>query len=138
MVDSALVHWFLFIYARYTSSKNAKLSLHFAVGFFGVQNYLQDYHQLIMIEASGFNNTLASSEVCPNANNAIGNFGRVQNAKWANVYLQPALQRVSKSIEGIDLTISDLVGMQMTCAYEVGLLRHLSWRGHSSNIRLSP
>lgn len=122
MLDSALVHCFLSVYTPCMSSKNATLSLHFAVGFFGVQSYLQDYHQLIMIEAPGFNNTLASSAVCPNANNAIGNFGRVQSAKWANVYLQPALKRVSKSIQGIDLTISDLVGMQMTCAYEVEFL----------------
>ncbi|KAF9496084.1 phosphoglycerate mutase-like protein [Pleurotus eryngii] len=102
-------------------------ALNFVAGFFGVQNYLQDYHQLIMIEASNFKNTLASGAVCPNANNAIGNFGRAQNVKWANVYLRPALKRLSQSIRGLDLTISYLVGMQMTCAYETVALGYPSF-----------
>jgi len=47
-----------------------------------VENYLTDYHQLIQIEASGFNNTLAPFEVCPNSNNAIGNLGSVKADDW--------------------------------------------------------
>ncbi|KAJ8520135.1 hypothetical protein ONZ45_g3017 [Pleurotus djamor] len=93
-------------------------AVNFAVGFFGVPQYLNEYNQLIIIEADGFNNTLASGLVCPNANNDIGTFGRVQSMKWANVYLQPTLTRLQRSVDGLELSISDLVAMQMTCAYE--------------------
>ncbi|KAJ3515274.1 hypothetical protein NLJ89_g1865 [Agrocybe chaxingu] len=93
-------------------------AIHFAAGFFGVQTYQQDYHQLITIENDGQNNTLAPYFDCPNANNAVEAFGSVQSAKWANTYLQPTLKRLSPFIKGYNLTVSDLIGMQELCAYE--------------------
>ncbi|KAF4623104.1 hypothetical protein D9613_002089 [Agrocybe pediades] len=93
-------------------------ALHFSAGFFGVQSYQQEYHQLITIENDGQNNTLSPYDNCPNSNNAIGNFGTVQSSKWAQIYLQPALKRLSKSIKGYQLQIQDLVAMQQLCAYE--------------------
>jgi hypothetical protein len=93
--------------------------LTFAAGFFGVQSYQQDYHQLITVENAGQNNTLSPYFNCANANNNIGNFGNVQANAWAAVYLQPALERFSQEIRGVNLTISNLVSMQQLCAYEV-------------------
>jgi hypothetical protein len=96
--------------------------LHFAAGFFGVQSYLTDYHQLIAIEASGFNNTLSPYEICQNANNAIASYGGTQANKWAAIYLQDAVNRLQRSITGFTLNTSMLIAMQELCAYEVRLL----------------
>ncbi|KAJ6617632.1 phosphoglycerate mutase-like protein [Mycena sp. CBHHK59/15] len=93
-------------------------ALHFAAGFFGVQSYQQDYHQLIEIESLGFNSTLAPYEQCPNANNAIANFGQVQALKWASVYLVEAQKRLQPFITGLPLSSSILVAIQQLCAYE--------------------
>ncbi|KAF9015491.1 histidine phosphatase superfamily [Cyathus striatus] len=93
-------------------------ALHFSAGFFGVQSYQQDYHQLIVIEEQGFNNTLAPYFQCDNANNDIGAFGSVQSSNWATVFLKSALKRLQPFLKGIDLQISDLVAMQQLCAYE--------------------
>ncbi|KAJ6473997.1 phosphoglycerate mutase-like protein [Mycena vitilis] len=93
-------------------------ALHFAAGFFGVQSYQQDYHQLIIVESDGFNSTLSPYETCTNANNAIAEFGITQALKWANVYLTAAQTRLQPFIEGVELTPSVLVAMQQVCAYE--------------------
>ncbi|KAJ7181340.1 phosphoglycerate mutase-like protein [Mycena crocata] len=93
-------------------------ALHFAAGFFGVQTYQQDYHQLIEVEAHGFNSTLASYHMCPNANNHIAGFGVAQGLQWATVYLVKAQKRLQPYITGITLDPSILLGMQQTCAYE--------------------
>lgn len=96
-----------------------KTSLHFAAGFFGVQDYQSQYHQLITIENDGQNNTLSPYDNCANANNAVAAFGGVQSTKWANKYLQPALKRIGSQMKGFNLTVTDLLSMQQLCAYEV-------------------
>ncbi|EGO05200.1 hypothetical protein SERLA73DRAFT_174197 [Serpula lacrymans var. lacrymans S7.3] len=94
-------------------------ALNFAAGFFDVRTYLEDYHQVIIIEADGFNNTLAPYDTCNNSNSdAIGYYGSTQSDKWANIYLQSALTRLQPMIQGVNLTISDLGSMQEMCAYE--------------------
>jgi hypothetical protein len=93
--------------------------LHFAAGFFGVQSYQSDYHQSIVIEAPGFNNTLAPYDTCSNSNNAIGDFGGVQEAKWIPIYLAGAVKRLQPLINGVNLTAAEVFAMQQLCAYEV-------------------
>ncbi|KIJ68571.1 hypothetical protein HYDPIDRAFT_173254 [Hydnomerulius pinastri MD-312] len=94
-------------------------ALNFAAGFFDVRTYETDYHQEIIIEAGGFNNTLAPYDTCTNANtDAVGYYGSTQAGKWAEIYLQSALSRLQPMITGYNLTISDLVNMQEMCAYE--------------------
>ncbi|KAF9474096.1 phosphoglycerate mutase-like protein [Pholiota conissans] len=93
-------------------------ALHFAAGFFGVQDYQNDYHQLIMIENDGQKNTLAPYFNCDNANNEIFSFGSAQASKWAQKYLAPTLKRLSPLIKGFNLTVTDLISMQQLCAYE--------------------
>ncbi|KAJ8474750.1 hypothetical protein ONZ45_g15838 [Pleurotus djamor] len=107
------------VFRTTTSGRMVDSALHFAAGFFGVQTYQNDYHQLIIPESAGFNSTLSPGEVCPNANNDIAAFGILQALSWANIYLQPALLRLQKSLKGLELDIFDLISMQMTCAYEV-------------------
>jgi len=93
--------------------------LHFAAGFFGVQNFQSDYHQLIVIEAPNLNNTLAPYETCNNSNTAVGSFGSVQSGNWSAIYLQDTVTRLQSSLKGINLTVSDVIAMQQLCAYEV-------------------
>ncbi|KZV73339.1 phosphoglycerate mutase-like protein [Peniophora sp. CONT] len=94
-------------------------ALQFAAGFFGVQEYATSYHQLIQIEQDGFNTTLSPNKQCPNSN--IGNVGQIGNAKaaeWAAVYTPSIIERLSKFLDGVNLTSSDIVAMQDMCAYE--------------------
>ncbi|TFY81485.1 hypothetical protein EWM64_g2528 [Hericium alpestre] len=94
-------------------------ALQFGAGFFGVQSYQDDYHQLVEIESRGFNSTLAPYDQCANANNAIAGLGGLQSDKWAAIYTQPAIKRLQKKIKGnLKLTASDITGMQQACAYE--------------------
>ncbi|KAF8212585.1 phosphoglycerate mutase-like protein, partial [Mycena galopus ATCC 62051] len=102
-------------------------ALHFAAGFFGVQSYQQSYHQLIEIEAPGFNSTLAPYDACPNGNNAIAAFGTTQALKWAAVYLADAETRLQPFIQGLPLSPSILVAMQQLCAYETVALGYSSF-----------
>jgi hypothetical protein len=93
-------------------------SLQFAAGFFGVQKFSTSYHQLIEVEAPGINSTLAPYEQCPNANNGIGNFGSTQASKWAAIYTAPTIERLQPNISGVNLTATDIIAMQQSCAYE--------------------
>ncbi|KAJ6536413.1 phosphoglycerate mutase-like protein [Mycena vulgaris] len=93
-------------------------ALHFAAGFFGVQQYQTDYHQLIEIEAQGFNTTLAPYDQCPNANNAIAAIGTPLTNKWASSYLANAQKRLAPHLQGLALNATWLFAMQQTCAYE--------------------
>ncbi|TFK51909.1 phosphoglycerate mutase-like protein [Heliocybe sulcata] len=111
-------------------------ALNFAAGFFGVQSYQTDYHQLIMeepVDNIAYNNTLAPFYSCPN----FGGNGR-SLGEWEEKYLQPALERISSMIQGINFTISDMAAMQQTCIYEMvalgfsefcGLFTEEEWRG---------
>ncbi|KAI0066187.1 phosphoglycerate mutase-like protein [Artomyces pyxidatus] len=93
-------------------------ALQFAAGFFGIQEYENSYHQLVEIEATGFNSTLAAYDVCPNANNAIGLLGYKMANKWGAIYTAPIIKRLSQYIQGVNFTANDIVTMQQACAYE--------------------
>ncbi|KAI0652160.1 phosphoglycerate mutase-like protein [Trametes meyenii] len=93
-------------------------ALHFAAGFFGVQQYQSTYHQLITIEDDGFNNTLAPWNSCENALNDISTIGDGAVANWTQVYLQKTVPRLQKYLEGVNLDAADVHAMQDLCAYE--------------------
>ncbi|KAH9937170.1 histidine phosphatase superfamily [Fomitopsis serialis] len=93
--------------------------IHFAAGFFGVPDYQTSYHQEIIIEESGFNNTLAPWNACPNSNDAVaGDLGSYAYGNWTQIYLNATVPRLQKYITGLNLTTSDLYAMQQLCAYE--------------------
>ncbi|KAI0044628.1 phosphoglycerate mutase-like protein [Auriscalpium vulgare] len=93
-------------------------ALQFAAGFFGVQSYQTSYHQVIEVEEDGFNSTLASYDFCDNSNNAIADLGYDKAAQWALKYTAPTIKRLSKFIQGYNLTSSDIIAMQQSCPYE--------------------
>ena len=119
-------------------------SIHFAAGFYGVPDYQTSYHQEIIIEADGFNNTLAPWNACPNSNDAVaGDLGGYASGNWTNVYLNATVARLQQYVTGINLTTSDLYAMQQMCAYETvalgysqfcGLFTEEEWRGFDYSI----
>ncbi|OAX39485.1 phosphoglycerate mutase-like protein [Rhizopogon vinicolor AM-OR11-026] len=91
---------------------------HFALGFFGYPLEGQ-YQQQIMIEAKGFNNTLAPYRCC--ANNDIphrGYRGEPYANAWKALYLRDAVPRLQTYIDGLELNIEDVYAMQELCAFE--------------------
>ncbi|KAF7292227.1 Acid phosphatase [Mycena indigotica] len=121
-------------------------ALHFAAGFFGVQDFAKDYHQLIEIEALGFNSTLAPYEQCANANNAVAGIASNFTNAWAEVYLKNAQKRLAPHLSGLALNATWLFAMQQTCAYETVALGYSAfcdlfteeeWNGYEYSVDLS-
>jgi len=103
-----------------TESEDRMLAsaLNFAIGFFGYP-FDGQYQQSITIEASGFNNTLAPYNTCPNSNDPKrGGRSTWFVTQWVTRYLQPALKRINSLISGYQFTITDIYAMQNLCAYE--------------------
>ncbi|KAJ7469951.1 acid phosphatase [Mycena galericulata] len=124
-------------------------ALHFAAGFFGVQQYQSDYEQLIEIEAQGFNSTLAPYDQCPNANNAVSAIAAPLLAQWQAIYLKNAVARFGKEFEsstGMVLNTTWVYAMQQLCAYETVALGYSAfcdlfteeeWEGYEYSIDLT-
>ncbi|PCH33845.1 phosphoglycerate mutase-like protein [Wolfiporia cocos MD-104 SS10] len=133
---------------RTTSENRMVTSLsNFAVGFFGVPDYLTSYHEEIIIEANGYNNTLAPYETCTNANNDVGgNIGGYASGNWTQIYLNKTTERLQPYMSGFNLTADYVYAMQALCTYETvalgysafcGLFTEEEWRGFEYSIDLS-
>jgi len=99
-------------------------AVNFALGFFGWP-LNGKYEQVITIEATGFNNTLAPYDTCPNA----GTHNKSDRSstyikEWTEIYLKAAQKRVQVDFKptegglGFNLEIEDVYKMQQMCAYE--------------------
>ncbi|KAK4690069.1 hypothetical protein P7C73_g38, partial [Tremellales sp. Uapishka_1] len=99
----------------------------FATGFFGFPAEEQ-YNLEVMIEAPGFNCTLAPYSTCLNENN-----GRIYKetfqklAKWDAVFLKDAAQRLQGMIDGYNVTVRDAKDFMEMCAYETVSLGYSSF-----------
>ncbi|KZT30678.1 phosphoglycerate mutase-like protein [Neolentinus lepideus HHB14362 ss-1] len=124
-----------------TTSEDRMLNsaLNFAAGFFGAQTFQQDYYQSIIIESSGYNNTLAPYNACPVDNGPVGSIATTYENAWIATYLTPAWTRLAPYVPGLDLTVSDIYSMQQLCAYETvalgfsdfcGLFTQEEWEGY--------
>ncbi|MBW0526827.1 hypothetical protein O181_066542 [Austropuccinia psidii MF-1] len=102
-----------------TTSQHRMLhsALNFAAGFFGLP-YESQYHQSILIEAKGFNNSLAPYFTCKNNQHASKTFVSKILADWSEIYLAEALPRLQANLTGYQLSFKDVVSMQQLCAYE--------------------
>ncbi|KIO02534.1 hypothetical protein M404DRAFT_147468 [Pisolithus tinctorius Marx 270] len=104
-------------------------AINFALGFFG---WPLDgkYEQVLMIEADGFNNSLAPYDTCPNAD-AHGKADRASPyvKEWMSLYLKDAKARLQAQFRpsvkangemgnGFLLTDRHVYNMQQMCAYE--------------------
>ncbi|KAG0141524.1 hypothetical protein CROQUDRAFT_83136 [Cronartium quercuum f. sp. fusiforme G11] len=102
-----------------TTSQNRMLSsaLHFAGGFWGIPSESK-YHQSIIVEAKGFNNTLAPYHTCKNGQGSSDTFAAAILANWSEIYLADTLPRLQADLDGYTLTFKDVLSMQQLCAYE--------------------
>ncbi|KAG0144274.1 hypothetical protein CROQUDRAFT_660242 [Cronartium quercuum f. sp. fusiforme G11] len=106
------------VFRTTTQDRMYKSAINFAAGFFGIPSD-NEYHQSILIENKGFNNSLAPYYVCPNSvKPGIGDLGSKISDKWVDIYLQPAVQRLNKLVEPFKFNTSDLYTMQQLCSYE--------------------
>lgn len=86
-------------------------------GFFGL-DYSNNATLELIIEANGFNNSLAGYKNCPNANNWRNFGGRNATDTWVNIYLQDATKRLAKLVQGYEWTVQDSYAAQTLCPYE--------------------
>lgn len=72
----------------------------------------------VIIEAAGFNNSLAGYDNCKNAYNYRSSGGHNATREWYNIYLQNATSRFQSMISGYDWTVADTYAAQTMCPYE--------------------
>lgn len=75
----------------------------------------------VIIEGTGFNDTLAPYDTCNNSN-LIYVGDSILLPEWRSIYLVNATERLQPQVAGLNLTTELVYGMQSLCAYEtVGL-----------------
>ncbi|TBU34598.1 phosphoglycerate mutase-like protein [Dichomitus squalens] len=105
----------------FRTNSNARMvdsALHFAAGFFGVQQYQSSYHQVIVIEDDPFYDALTPWDACPNSGNDNANLGIIAAGNWSQIYLNKTVARLQQHIDGLELDVSTVQSMQQLCAYE--------------------
>lgn len=88
-----------------------------AAGFFGLEEYPRSYYEQVAIQGKGFNTTLAPWYTCPNSN-ALHSLGTRYANNWTRIYLEDAVVRLQRYIDGVELTPALVSAMQSLCAYE--------------------
>lgn len=109
--------------SRSTTQERMTMSAeYFLIGFFGTN--WQKYTNLeLLIEAEGFNNTLAPYDHCP-VNDDISKLG-LSDKKASNfltTYLKNATERFNTQVEGLNFTAKEVFQMQQLCTYEANNL----------------
>lgn len=85
------------VFRTESQDRMLKSALNFAAGFWGIP-FEDQYHQLIMIESPGFNNTLAPYYTCENANRPDLHRGGPRVAQWKAKYLADAVKRLQPQV----------------------------------------
>ncbi|GAM43864.1 hypothetical protein TCE0_060r19023 [Talaromyces pinophilus] len=125
LFDSGILHWFNYgklydsaskIIARTTTMVRMLQSAeNFLNGFFG-PNWTDNATLQVIIESTGFNNSLAGNDMCPNAKNTSGSDAVDE---WTALYLQKATNRFRNEISGsLNWTVDDTYNAQSMCPYE--------------------
>lgn len=84
-------------------------ALNFAAGFFGLP-IEGKYHQSILIEHKGFNNSLAPYMSCPNSERPErANAGHRASQIWQESSLIETQKRLNQMVSGIQFSISDML-----------------------------
>lgn len=105
------------IVARTTSQERITASAeYFLAGFYGLDWY-DKVNLEIIIESSGFNDTLAPYENCP-LNTNTSETASLPAAEFLAKYTKDAIARLNSQIEGITFNAKSIWEMQELCAYE--------------------
>jgi hypothetical protein len=86
-------------------------------GFFGLE-WTQNVTIEVIIEADGFNNSLAGYDNCKNANSERNKGGSKATKDFAAIYLQDATKRLQDLITDFEWTVEDTFAAQNMCPYE--------------------
>jgi histidine phosphatase superfamily protein (branch 2) len=125
-----------------TGSQSAE---YFLAGFFGLE-WMKNATIEVIIEANGFNNSLAGYDNCKNSNNYRSAGGVNATAEWVAIYLQNATTRFQSMIQGIDWTLADTYAAQIMCPYETvaygystfcNLFTYTEWEGFEYSLDLT-
>lgn len=111
------------IVARSTSQERMSMSAeYFLLGFFGTN--WQDYADLeLIIENTGFNNTLAAYYDCPNYETYEASDASTESSEaFLKQYTADAVERINGQLSGVNVTAAQIYLMQLQCAYEANNL----------------
>jgi len=86
-------------------------------GFFGLE-WTNNATIEVIIEAKGFNNSLAGYDNCPNSNSYQNKGGINATNEWVRIYLKDATARFQSMLSDIEWTIEDTYAAQTMCPYE--------------------
>ncbi|KAI5466074.1 histidine phosphatase superfamily [Mariannaea sp. PMI_226] len=98
-----------------TQDRMLKSAENWMAGFFGLE-WTNNATIEVIIEAGGFNNSLAGSLNCPNSYSKID--WKEPSTRWANIYLKEATDRFNNMTEGFKWTPKDVYAAQSMCPYE--------------------
>lgn len=84
-----------------------KSAEYFMAGFFGLE-WTNNATLEVIIEGTGFNNSLAGYDNCNNSNLAVSQGGTNASVIWQKSYLQNAVERFQKLSGGFQWNISDV------------------------------
>ncbi|KAH8929993.1 phosphoglycerate mutase-like protein [Atractiella rhizophila] len=106
------------VFRTTSQDRMLKSALNFAAGFWGIP-FEEQYDQLAMIEAPGFNCTLAPYKTCGHATDRVSKLYERPLQEWIGIYLKDARNRLQSMTEGMEWTTQDVFDAQTVCPYEV-------------------
>ncbi|KAK4231796.1 3-phytase A [Podospora fimiseda] len=125
LFDSGVLHSYMYgklynpnskiIVRTTTQDRMLKSAENFMAGFFGLE-WTNNATIEVIIEGTGYNNSLAGYMNCPNGHKVRG--GTEAANIWIHNYLQNATARLSSLVEGFEWTIEDSYAAQTMCSYE--------------------
>ncbi|RKK86439.1 hypothetical protein BFJ68_g17152 [Fusarium oxysporum] len=125
-----------------TRDRMLKSAENWVAGFFGLE-WTNNATIEVIIEAAGFNNSLAGDLNCPNT--AKADYKSPVEA-WVEIYLQDANSRFNNMTDGFKWTLADVYAAQMMCPFETvaygssrfcDLFTYEEWQSFSYSIDLS-
>jgi hypothetical protein len=116
------------VFRTESQDRMVKTAQNFAAGFFGVPEFLDQVNIEIVVEASGFNNSGAPYEMCPNSNvGSRGSLGSAAASAFAKNAFNATLDRLNSQVTGVKFTPTDAVAMLQLCSYETDALGYSSF-----------
>ncbi|KYK57682.1 3-phytase A precursor [Drechmeria coniospora] len=152
LFDSGVLHNYMYgslynpkskiIVRTTTQDRMLKSAENWMAGFFGLE-WRKNATIEVIIEAGGFNNSLAGSLNCPNSfAKGPGNEAR---DIWIRTYLKDATSRFQALTKGFEWTVEDVYAAQNMCPYETvaygysrfcELFTYEEWQGFGYSIDL--
>ena len=102
------------VYRSTSQTRMTESALSFLEGVYG-GDWKEHANLELIIEASGYNNTLSPYLTCPNSNKQM--FGSRSRRSWENIYLAAKTEHF-RNLTTSDWTIQDTVSLQLLCPYE--------------------